>query len=171
MSATSLVSLTALDWVMLAVLVISVGVGLWRGLLLEVAMLVGWLVAYFSAHWLAADLAPHLPIGAPGSGINRAASFGLVFVGALIVWGLLARLVRMLVHATPLSVVDRIGGGAFGFLRGAVLLVAVATLVAFTPAAQSALWQASTGARWASETVRFIKPLLPPDLRQWLPQG
>lgn len=162
--------LGAVDWAMLAVLLISVGVGLWRGLLLEVAMLVGWVVAYFAAHWFGADLAPHLPVGTPGSGANRAVAFALIFVGTLIVWSLLARLVRLLVHATPLSAVDRIGGGAFGLLRGAVVLIAVTTLVGFTPAAQSGLWQASTGARWTTETVEFIKPLLPPDLRQWLPE-
>lgn len=159
-----------IDWVMLAVLVISVMLGLWRGLLLEVAMLVGWVVAYFAAQWFAADLAPHLPVGAPGSGANRAAAFALVFVLALIIWGLAAKLVRMLVHATPLSVVDRVGGAAFGLLRGAVLLLAVASLVGFTPAAQSPLWQSSTGARWTTAAVSFLKPLLPPDLRQWLPE-
>lgn len=163
-------SIGALDWMMIAVLVISIGLGLARGLLLEVAALAGWVVAYFAAQWLAVDVAPHLPVGAPGSGANRAAAFALVFIATLIVWSLLARLVRMLLHATPLSVVDRIGGGAFGLLRGGVLLIALATLVGFTPAAQSVLWQGSTGARWTTETVKFIKPLLPPDLRVWLPR-
>jgi membrane protein required for colicin V production len=158
-----------LDLTMLAVLALSVGVGLWRGLMLEVAMLVGWLVAYFAAQWFAADVGPHVPVGAPGSGVNRAAAFALVFVATMIVWGLAARLVRMALHATPLSIVDRIGGGAFGLLRGAVALVALATVVALTPAAQSSTWQGSTGARWATQTVKFIKPLLPPDLRAWLP--
>ncbi len=156
------------DWAMGGVLLVSVLLGLWRGLLLEVAMLVGWVVAYFAAQWFAADLAPHLPVGEPGSGANRAAAYALVFVLAIIAWGLAARLVRMLVHATPLSVVDRVGGGAFGVLRGAVLLIAVATLVSLTPAAQSPLWQSSVGARWTTATVSFLKPLLPPDLRQWL---
>lgn len=171
MSAASLQDIPLLDWLMLAVLLLSVGIGLWRGLLMEVAMLVGWLVAYFCAHWFAADLAPHLPIGAPGSKLQHAAAFALSFVTVVIGWALLARLVRMLVHATPLSLVDRIGGGAFGLLRGAVVVLALATVVALTPASQSPLWQASTGARWATGTVQFIKPLLPPDLRQWLPQG
>lgn len=158
------------DWAMLAVLVVSVLLGLWRGLLLEVAMLVGWVVAYFVAQWFSPDVAPHLPVGAPGSGANRAAGFAVVFVVAIIVWGLAAKLVRMVVHATPLSVVDRIGGAAFGLLRGAVVLLAVATLVGFTPASSSPLWQSSIGARWTTATVSFIKPLLPPDLRQWLPE-
>lgn len=161
--------LGALDAFMLAVLVVSIGIGLWRGLLLEVAMLVGWVVAYFVAQWFAGDVAKHLPIGAPGSGINRAAAFALVFVGAVIIWSLLAKGVRMVIHATPLSFIDRIGGGAFGVLRGAVMLVALSTVVGFTPAAQSQAWQASTGARWTTQAVQIIKPLLPPDLRQWLP--
>lgn len=158
------------DWVMLATLLVSVLLGLWRGLILEVAMLVGWVVAYFVAQWFAPQVAPHLPIGEPGSAANRAAGYAVVFVLSLIVWGLGARLVRLLVHATPLSVIDRIGGGAFGVLRGAVLLIAVATLVNLTTAAQSPLWQSSTGARWTTATVSFLKPLLPPDLRQWLPE-
>ena len=159
-----------IDWAMLGLLAVSVLLGLWRGLMLEVAMLVGWVVAYVIAQWFAADLAPHIPVGTAGSGANLAAAFAIVFVLTLIIWGLCAKLVRMVVHATPLSVIDRVGGGAFGLLRGVVVLVAVATLVAFTPAAQSPLWQSSTGARWATATVSFIKPLLPPELRQWLPE-
>lgn len=165
--------LPTLDWVLLAVLLVSVGLGFARGLLLEVAMLVGWVVAYFAAHWFAGDLAPHLPelpMSSPGSGANRAAAFALVFVATVIIWSLAAKLVRMMIHATPLSVVDRIGGAAFGLLRGGVVLIALATLISLTPAAQSPLWQASTGARWTTETVKFIKPLLPPDLREWLPR-
>jgi len=163
-------SIGLLDAAMLLVLGLSVVLGLWRGLLLEVATLVGWVVAYFTAQWFAADLAPFLPIGEPGSGANRAAAFGLLFIATLIAWGLLARLVRMMLHATPLSLIDRVGGGAFGLLRGGVVLIVLATVVSFTPAAQSMLWQSSTGARWTTETVKFIKPLLPPDLREWLPR-
>ena len=161
--------LGALDACMLVALLVSIGIGLWRGLLLEAAMLVGWIVAYFVAQWFAADAAPHLPIGVPGSEINHAAAFALVFIGTLIVWGLLARGVRSVVHATPLSIVDRVGGGAFGVLRGAVMLVALSTVVGFTPTAQSQAWQASTGARWATQAVHVIKPLLPPELLRWLP--
>ena len=79
------------------------------------------------------------------------------------------RAIRMLVHATPLSIIDRVGGGAFGLLRGSVLLIVLATVVSLTPAAQSVLWQSSTGARWTTASVKFINALLPPDLRQWLP--
>ena len=79
--------------------------------------------------------------------LNLGVSFVLAFVAAMVVWALLAKLIRMLIHATPLSLPDRLLGAAFGLLRGVVLLMAVATAVSLTPAAQSPAWRASVGAR------------------------
>ena len=154
-------ALSWIDWALLAVLVLSIGVGLVRGFVFECLALAGWLVAWFAAQWAAPQLAPQVPIGAAGSSLNLAAAFVLLFVLALFVWALLARLVRMLIHATPLSIPDRLLGAAFGVLRGAVLLLAVATVVALTPAAQSASWRNTHGARWLNMALQTLKPLLP----------
>jgi membrane protein required for colicin V production len=159
----------AVDLAMLAVLLLSVVVGLVRGLTFEVLSLAGWVVAYFAAQWFAAELAPYLPIGEPGSLARHVAALALLFVGVLVAWTLLARLVRLLLHATPLSLIDRVGGGAFGLLRGAVLLLALATVVRVTPAAQSRFWQASVGAAWLQSAVHVIHPLLPAEVGPWLP--
>ena len=77
-------------------------------------------------------------------------------------------LAQLLMQATPLSLPDRLLGGAFGALRGAVLLLAVATVVAFTPAAQSQDWRASQGARWLGHTLSALKPLMPPPAARLL---
>ncbi len=153
--------LSWLDWTLLAVLAVSVLVGLVRGFVFECLSLAGWVVAWFAAQWGAPLLAPHLPVGSAGSALRLGVSFTLAFLAALIVWSLLARLLRMVVQATPLSVADRLLGGGFGALRGAVLLLAVATVVALTPASQSPGWRASQGARWLSITLASLKPLLP----------
>ena len=137
-----------IDWTLLAVLAASVVVGFVRGFVFECLSLAGWVVAWFAAQWAAPDLAPRLPVGAPGSALNLAAALALCFLGALVVWGLLAKLIRMLIHATPLSLLDRLLGGGFGVLRGAVLLLAVTAVVALTPAAQSPSWRSSHGAHW-----------------------
>jgi membrane protein required for colicin V production len=157
------------DLAMLAVLLVSVAVGVWRGFVFEVMALAGWLVAWFAAQWFAADVAPWLPVGTPGSALNHAAAFVVVFVAALVAWALLARLVRLLVQATPLSLPDRALGAAFGVARAAVLLLAVATVVALTPAAQSPSWQRSTGALWLNTALHGLKPVLPARLAAWLP--
>lgn len=163
--------LGAVDLGMLAVLAASIIVGLLRGLVFEVLALLGWVAAYFVAQWYGPEIAPALPIGAPGSGLNWAAAFALVFVATVIVWSLAARLVKLLLHATPLSGIDRVGGAAFGLVRGAVLLLALATVVHVTPAAQSPLWQASVGAVWLDASIDVLRPLLPSDVGPWLPAG
>lgn len=165
----SLPSLAWVDWALLAVLALSVAVGLWRGLVFELLSLVGWVAAYIAAQTLVSTVAPMLPIGTPGGALNQGAAFALVFVAALIVWALASRLLRLLIHATPLQVVDRVLGGGFGLLRGAVLLLAVATVVSLTPAARSPAWQQSQGAGWLAGVLQGLKPVLPEPLAQHLP--
>ena len=157
------------DWALLGVLAISVAVGLWRGLVFELLSLLGWIAAYIAAQVFAPTLAPMLPIGSAGGALNQAAAFALAFIAALIVWMLASRLLRLLIHATPLQAVDRVLGGGFGALRGAVLLLAVATVVSLTPASRSAAWQHSQGAAWLGIALQGLKPVLPEALAQHLP--
>lgn len=164
-----LLQLSWIDWSFIAVLVLSVALGLKRGFIFEMMSLLGWLVAWFVAQWFAADVAPHLPVGAPGSAANHAAALALCFIAALVVWGLLATLVRLLVQATPLSIPDRFLGAGFGLLRGGVLLLAVATVIALTPAGKSQSWRHSHGAIWLNAVMQGLKPVLPEQLAQWLP--
>ena len=53
------------DWALLAVLAVSVVVGLWRGLVFEVLSLVGWVVAFFAAQAFAPFAAAYVPVGVP----------------------------------------------------------------------------------------------------------
>jgi membrane protein required for colicin V production len=157
----ALPTLSLVDWTLLAVLLISVVIGLFRGFVFECLSLAGWVVAWFAAQWASPQAALYLPIGTVGSAMNLAVAFLLCFVLALIVWTLLARLIRMLIHATPLSIPDRMLGAGFGVLRGLVLLMAVATVVHLTPAAQSKPWREAQGARWLGSALQALKPLLP----------
>jgi len=158
-----------IDWLLLAVLAASVLVGFARGLVYEALALAGWVVAWFAAQWVAPPLAPHLPLGEPGSTLQLGAAFALAFLLTLVVWGLLARLVSMLVHATPLSLLDRMLGSGFGVFRGLVLLLAVATVVMLTPAAQSEPWRDSHGAQLLAQALDSLKPLLPEPAARLLP--
>ena len=157
------------DIALLAVLGLSIVVGLMRGLVFEVLSLLGWVVAYFAAQWFAQDLAPHLPVGARGSAINHGAAFVALFVVVLIVWGLASRLVSMLIKASPVSTGDRLLGAGFGFMRGMVLLLVIATLVALTPLAKSPGWKDSQGVVWLNGVLNGLKPVLPPKVAQYLP--
>jgi membrane protein required for colicin V production len=157
------------DALLAAVLLVSVVVGLWRGLVFEVLSLIGWVVAFFVAQAFAPMLAAYLPFGVPGGALNHGIAFFAAFVLALLVWALASRLVRLLVHATPLQPVDRVLGGVFGLARGAVLLLAVATVVMLSPAQRSMAWQQSHGAAWLATALLGLKPVLPEAIGQRLP--
>ena len=157
------------DVAMVALLVVSVFTGLLRGLMFELLSLVGWVAAYFAAQWAAPLLAPHLPVGRAGSAINDVLAFVCAFVVALVLWSILTRLLRLLVRASPLSVLDRLFGGAFGALRGVVVLLVVASVVGLTPARKSPAWRASQGAVWLNEGLLTVKPWLPAELSRHLP--
>jgi membrane protein required for colicin V production len=165
----TLPSLSGVDWALLGVVVISVLIGLFRGFVFECLSLAGWVVAWFAAQWASPLAAPYLPIGGAGSAMNLAAAFALCFLAALVLWSLLARLIRLLIRATPLSIPDRLLGAGFGALRAAVLLLAVATVVQLTPAAQSQAWRQSKGGSWLSSALLALKPLLPTSAARLLP--
>lgn len=161
--------ITTVDWLLLAILAISVLIGLWRGLVFEVMSLVGWVVAYFVAQWMTPLAGSYLPVGSAGSSLNHLCAFALSFVLVLVLWSLLARLVRLLISATPLTVVDRLLGAVFGLLRGVALLLVIATLVSWTPAAKSPTWTESRGAAWLTALLKDLKPLLPATVAEHLP--
>ncbi|MEP6740037.1 MAG: CvpA family protein [Caldimonas sp.] len=73
----------AIGWVdaaMLGVMVVSVLVGAVRGITFELLSLAGWFAAWFAGLWLGPVLAPYLPVGSPGSALNRGLAFASAFL-------------------------------------------------------------------------------------------
>lgn len=161
-------SLAWVDIAICAVLTVSVLVGVWRGLLYEVLSLIGWVVAYFAAQYLGAQMSQWIPVGAPGSGLNLVVGWAAAFLLVLVVWSLAARLVRMLVAASPLSGLDRLMGAGFGLLRGVLICLLAVLLAGMTPARQSRQWQDSELLPWIQVVLQDIKPVLPPSVRQYV---
>lgn len=156
----SMPMLATLDWVLLAVLVGSVLLGLKRGFVTEAMALVGWLVAWLAARWWAADVLPWLPAAIAQAWRPLAAAV-LVFVGVLIGWAVLTRLLSALVGATPLALADRLLGAGFGALRAGVVLLVATGAVWWSGAACQPWWQTSHGAAWGTGALRAVQDWLP----------
>jgi len=157
------------DLVLLSLLGISVLLGLWRGLVFEILSIAGWVVAYLGARYLSPWTEGWLPAERMGPVLTHAASLVLGFVLILIVWGLAAKLLRALIHATPLSVFDRLGGAGFGVLRGVLIGLLVVVVVSMTPAVESAAWSDSQLAPWLQALLQGLKPVLPAELLKFIP--
>lgn len=158
-----------LDWIILAVLVLSLGLGAWRGLVYEVLSLAGWVAAFVVAQWLAPRAAAWLPMGQASEVLRYAAGFALVFIATVFAAGLLSWLVKKAVEAVGLRPVDRILGAVFGLLRGLVIVLAATVVALMTPLQDTAAWQQSAGAATAASALRHLKPILPERFGQHLP--
>ena len=158
-----------LDWAAVGVLVLSVLVGLVRGLVFELLSLAGWVLAFFAAQWLAETVAGWLQFGAADATWRYALAFVLVFVAVAFAAGLLTALVRRLVAAVGLRPVDRTLGAAFGLARGAVALLALAVAVHLFSLSDSAWWLESRSAVVLDAALQGVKPALPEKLASYLP--
>jgi membrane protein required for colicin V production len=150
-----------IDLGLAAVLLISLLVGLWRGLIYELLSLAGWVVAYFACPYLAPVLLRFLPEGKFGQMPAEMGALVASFILILILWSIGAKLVRMLVQATPLSIIDRFLGAGFGLLRGVLICMLVVLVGSLTPAAKSPTWQASKAVPWLEAALSDIQVVLP----------
>ncbi len=157
-----------LDWALLAVLLLSALLGLWRGLVYEVLSVAGWVVAFVLAQAYAAEVGAWLPMEGTSPPVRLAAGFVVVFLAAAFAGGLVAWLVKKLVESVGLRPVDRILGGAFGLARGLVILLGVTVVVSMTSLQTQDWWRESVVADTLTDTLLVLKPLLPEALSRYL---
>ena len=161
-------SIAVVDGILLAVLVFSMLLGAWRGLVYEVLSVLGWAVSFYAAHYFAPLVSGWLPMQSSADAVRYAAAFVLVFVVAVFTAGLLASLLKKLTEAIGLRPIDRTMGAAFGLVRGAILLLAASVVVGMTDMKQSDWWQDSKGATVLTATLHGLKPVLPEQFAKYL---
>jgi membrane protein required for colicin V production len=156
--------MTAFDYAVLAVIAASALLGLWRGVVGEVLALAAWVVAFFVARAWALEVATWLA-GGTDRRTRDAAGGGLCagFCRVLLVFALARMLISLMLKAVGLGLLDRLLGGAFGVLRG-ILVVVFAVLVAgMTPLPRSEWWRDAVLAPPLETVVIAAKPWLPAE--------
>lgn len=161
--------MAALDWVFVAVLAASLLLGAWRGLVYEVLSVLSWIAAFVVAQWLGPEAAVWLPMGGAAEPLRFAAGFTVVFIATVFAGALLAWVTKKLVEAVGLRPVDRTLGAAFGLVRGAVLMLALAVVVNMTALRGGQWWTESIGAGVSTAALKGLKPVLPERFAQYLP--
>ncbi len=162
-------SFSAIDWILLAVLSLSMLLGLWRGLVQEVLSLVGWVAAFYVSQIYAPKAAEWLPLDGSSEMLRYAAGFVTVFVLVLVVTMVISWVLKNALSVVGLGLVDRLFGSFFGLLRGVVILLAVTVFVGMTPMRETASWKQAQGAQWLQQLLHVLKPALPADFGKYLP--
>jgi membrane protein required for colicin V production len=155
------------DYVIIAVLGLSVLMGLWRGLVGEVLALVVWAVAIWVAWRFGPQVASaYTAVELPSARIIL--GYATCFVTVLIAGAIVGFIMRKLVAGSGLGGTDRLLGAIFGLARGLVLVTLTVLLLGFTPFTRDPWWSQSrllpafrNGAQWASAHM-------PPEVTQYL---
>jgi membrane protein required for colicin V production len=162
-------TLSAVDWILLAVLGLSLLLGFWRGIVQELLSLAGWVAAFYVSQMYAPQAAAWLPMAGSSQMLRYAAGFVVVFVAVLVATVLVSFVVKKLISAVGLGPLDRLLGSLFGLMRGVVILLAVTVLVGMTPMRETEAWKQAQGARWLQQLLHVLKPVLPADFGKYLP--
>ena len=158
--------MSTLDWALLAVVAVSCVLGLWRGVIRETLSLAAWLLGFVLSSKYASAVAAWLTWPDASANGRQVVAWLLVFTGTWLALTLLATLVRGLVAAVGLGLLDRLMGGVFGFLRAGIALMALSVVVGLTPVKTSSMWMNSWMAQLADWSVLFFKPVLPAQLER-----
>ena len=131
------------DYVIIAALLVSALVGAARGLLREGIALATWIIALILA-WHFSDLIePHLGGMLSAAAVKPWVARFIILMGALLVGALVGALASEFVRLSIFTGMDRLGGFAFGALRGLLLLGVFAILGQLLKLDQDHWWRDS----------------------------
>jgi membrane protein required for colicin V production len=156
--------MNGLDFFVIGILLFSLLLGLWRGLVHELMALLGWPIAFVLCKLFAGNIAPLLPLKEESARI--AGAYAMVFIAALIVWSVLTRMLSKLLKAVGSGWSDRMLGGLFGVLRGGMMLLVLVWMVGLTNYFQQPFWRDALTSKTLEDAALLTKAWLPDSIAQ-----
>ena len=160
--------MTWLDYALSGVLLVSIGWGIWRGLVRETMSLAGWVIAFLAANLFAAPLSGLVPASVARPEWRVLIAYVAIFIVSLVVTTLAAMLLSRIVKAAGLGALDRLLGALFGLLRALIIVLAFAIVAGFTALPTTRSWKESLVGAQLAAAAMALKPWLPPAVAERL---
>jgi membrane protein required for colicin V production len=133
----------AVDYIILAILIISSIMGLVRGLLREAIAVITWFLAIVLAWSFASSVEPLLGGILVGSPMRIWAARAVIFVGVLLLGGAVSVILGHYVRVSMFAGMDKFLGFVFGIIRGVVIVGAFTIAVQALRMDEDPRWQKS----------------------------
>ncbi|MCB1734904.1 MAG: CvpA family protein [Gammaproteobacteria bacterium] len=156
-----------IDIAMVAVVVISSLVGFTRGFVREAMSLASWVLASMVAMAFSHRLAGYFESWLAAPSARIALGFAILFAVTLFLGGILTNLICRLIQIAGLSGTDRSLGGAFGLVRGVLIVVVLVTLAGLTPMPQDPWWRESALIPHVQPLATWIAGFLPESVASY----
>jgi membrane protein required for colicin V production len=162
--------MTALDWLICALILFSVITAAIQGFFSEALTTAGLIVGYIVAAWQYRRLAEWFETFLKNPWLAEILGFLIIFFAILLLFGIAARIARWVMKEAGLSGFDRFLGALLGLLRGGLMVAVILMgMTAFEPA--SKLLHESELAPYFLVVGRAAIWLAPSDLRARFYQG
>lgn len=157
--------MTEFDYIIFAIIVLSVLLGWWRGIVYELLSLLSWVTSYFVAKSWGTDFSPYMPAVIESETLRSITSYLAVFVTTLILCGIASWSLNKLVKSFGLDWrTDGVSGAIFGFFRGVMLVLVLVLVAGLTKLPQTSFWQNAILSKPLQNTALLVKDLLPDDM-------
>jgi len=162
--------MTALDWLICALILFSVITAAVQGFFSEALTTAGLIVGYIVAAWQYRRLAEWFETFLKNPWLAEILGFLIIFFAILLLFGIAARIARWIMKEAGLSGFDRFLGALLGLLRGGLMVAVILMgMTAFEPA--SKLLHESELAPYFLVVGRAAIWLAPSELRARFYQG
>ncbi|MDR0672440.1 MAG: CvpA family protein [Zoogloeaceae bacterium] len=161
--------MTGFDYGVLGIVVCSVLLGFWRGVVGEIIALAAWALAFFAARFLGAEVGQGLFLNLiEEAGLRTLAGCAVVFVVTLALMGLARMAISRLIRALGLGLADRFLGFFFGLARAVLIVLALVIAGGMTALPQQTWWAAAKLAPPLEIAALSLRPWLPEAIAQRL---
>jgi membrane protein required for colicin V production len=122
------------DLIIVIVLLVSVVQAASSGFFQEAFSIAGLVFGYLIAAWQYPRLAGHFAAYISSRWLGEIVAFLAIFLGVMILAGILGRIVRWMMKEAGLRAIDRFLGAILGLVRGCLLVaIVLVSMTAFTP--------------------------------------
>jgi membrane protein required for colicin V production len=161
-----LITMAWIDIAIVALIVLSAVLSLFRGFVKEALALASWLMALWIAMIFYEQLANVLAQWITEPSIQKVVAFCILFISVLLVGAMVNFLASGLVTKTGLAGTDRLLGVVFGVARGAFIVAILVLFAGLTPMPQDAWWHDSRLLGYFQEFALWMRDYLPKDMAE-----
>jgi membrane protein required for colicin V production len=156
--------MTVFDYLVFAIVAVSMLVGFMRGIVREVFALAVWIVAFVAARTFAVKMLPYIPTSIETSSLRMMSAFLATFVIAFVLMMIVSALLTALLKRIGLGSADRGLGVLFGFMRGMAIALIIVLLGGMTALPHEPSWRHAVSAQWFESVALSLKSWLPSEL-------
>jgi membrane protein required for colicin V production len=159
------------DWLLAGILLISVVSGFVEGFVRIVIGFVAMVLGFFFASWFHGVAGAWVEPWVHSKPIASFLGFAIIFAGTIALGALVAWIIQRIFKVVGLNWIDRLVGGAFGVVRGVIVLAIGALLIsAFFPKRMPAAVSHSQIAPYVFSISRVLSEMTPYEIKNGFEQ-